>query len=434
MKKIYLTSLLLISLSDFSKADTYTNTVNKEDVTHFSRALQTIKHFYVEPVADKKLFDNAIRGMTSGLDPHSTYLDEDELKDLKSLTKGEFSGIGIEISMEDEIIKVITPLDDSPAQKAGIKAGDYIVRINDEPTRSMKLRDIVKKLRGPKGSIVNLTVIRKTEKKPLQLKVMRDEIHVQSVKSRLLEPGYGYLRISTFQENTAPDAERALRQLQTDSKNQLKGLILDLRNNPGGLLESATTIADDFLTPEHMGKYNDLVVYTKGRMQGSRVQIKAEPGDFIKNAPMIVLVNEGSASGAEIVAGALQDYKRAVILGTRSFGKGSVQTVLPLDNNTALKLTTSLYYTPKGRSIQAEGIEPDVIVEDLRLLAADNGDLDGLNLREADLKNHLLNANRKQILDIVSDTPTAKELATTDYQVFTALNLLKGMVATESTK
>lgn len=410
------------------------STVTDDEQLRFNRAEQIIKKYYVTPVTDQKLFENALRGMVSGLDPHSVFLDADELQDLRSATRGAFAGLGIEISMQDDFIKIITPLDDSPAQKAGIKAGDTIIRIDDEPVKGMKPTLAVRKMRGKKGTPVVLTVLRKYNAKPLEITVIRDDIKVKSVKSRLLEPGYGYVRISNFQTNTDTDVENAVEKMQADNKGQLKGLILDLRNNPGGLLESATAVADSFLTPAHMNK-DALIVYTKGRMQGSRLQVKAKAGDVLNNAPLVVLINEGSASGAEIVAGALQDYKRAVLLGTRSFGKGSVQTVLPLDKTTAVKITTALYYTPAGRSIQARGIDPDVMVEDLKLSSADNETNSSLSLREADLKGHLNNASVKRgIMDLTSETPTDRELALTDYQAFTALNLLKGLVAAEENK
>ena len=408
--------------------------VTDDEQLRFNRAEQIIKKYYVTPVTDQKLFENALRGMVGGLDPHSVFLDVDELQDLRSATRGEFAGLGIEISMQDDFIKIITPLDDGPAQKAGIKAGDIIIRIDGEPVKGMKPTQAVRKMRGKKATPVVLTILRKYNAKPLEIKVIRDEIKVKSVKSRLLEPGYGYLRISNFQTNTDKDVENAVEKMQADNKNPLKGLILDLRNNPGGLLESATVVADSFLTPAHMNK-NDIIVYIKGRMQGSRLQIKAKPGDVLNNAPLVVLINEGSASGAEIVAGALQDYKRAVLLGTRSFGKGSVQTVLPLDKTTAVKITTALYFTPSGRSIQARGIDPDVIVEDLKLSTADDETNSSLSLREADLKGHINNASaKKNVLDLDSKIPTDKELALTDYQAFTALNLLKGLVAAEENK
>lgn len=408
-------------------------TVTDDEQLRFNRAEQIIKNYYVTPVTDQKLFENALRGMVSGLDPHSIFLDADDLEDLRSATRGAFAGLGIEISMQDDFIKIITPLDDGPAQKAGIKAGDIIIRIDGEPVKGMKALQAIRKMRGTKGTPVILTVLRKYNAKPLQITVIRDDIKVQSVKSRLLESGYGYLRISNFQTSTNKDAESAVEKMRENSKGKLKGLILDLRNNPGGLLESATAVADSFLTPAHMTK-NSVIVYTKGRMQGSRLQVKAKPGDVLNNAPLVVLINEGSASGAEIVAGALQDYKRAVILGARSFGKGSVQTVLPLDKTTGVKITTALYYTPSGRSIQARGIEPDVIVEDLKLSSADDETNGSLSLREADLKGHLNNISKRNVMKLENETPTDKELALADYQIFTALNLLKGLVAAEESR
>jgi len=410
-----------------------------KDALRFNRALQIIKNDYVEPVKEHKLIENAIRGMVSDLDPHSNFLDADELKDLRTATSGQFSGLGIEISMEDGIVRVITPLDDGPAQKAGMKAGDLIIRIDNVPVKGMTLRDVVKKMRGQKGSPVTLTILRQGASKPLVLKLIRDDIHVQSVKGRLLDPGYAYIRISNFQATTNTDLVKLLHQLSQESGGRLKGIILDLRNNPGGLLDSASDVADTFLDPKYMNK-DALIVYTKGRIPGTDMKIYAKPGDLIYNAPMVVLVNEGSASGAEIVAGALQDNKRAVIMGTKSFGKGSVQTVIPLDDTTAVKITTALYYTPSGRSIQASGIVPDVAVDELKVSAVNENPVSSVYLRESDLRGHLKNGNQsdsdkngasappKNVFNMPA-TITPNELATNDYQLFEALNLLKGLVA-----
>lgn len=403
-------------------------TLLAEDIQRFNKAFQIVKHYYVEPVSDDKLLEDATRGMVDTLDPHSNYLDSDDLKDLRNMTSGEFSGLGIEVLLQDDVLKVVTPLDGGPAQKAGIKAGDLVMRIDGTLVKGMKLREAIKKMRGKKGTAIVLTVIRKGEQKPLQIKIVRDDIHVPSIKSRLLEPGVAYVRISNFQANTNDDLVKTINTLSKSSNTPIKGLILDLRNNPGGLLDSATAVTNDFLDSAKLK--NKLIVYTKGRADGSQTQLKATGSDMLHGAPIVVLINEGSASGAEIVAGALQDQKRAVIAGTKSFGKGSVQTVIPIDNNTAVKITTALYYTPAGRSIQASGILPDVNVEDLKISPI-NKETDAENfVTEADLKGHLKNGNAKrQILDIPSETPTPTELATTDYQAFVALNLLKGLMA-----
>ncbi len=419
-----------------------TTTLSVKDVQRFGAAVKAIKNYYVEPVSDQKLFDEAIRGMLAGLDPHSSYLNADDLRELRDQTTGEFSGLGIEISGEDGLIKVISPLDDSPAQKAGIKPGDLIILINNVPVKGMALNDAVKKMRGKTGSAVVLTVLRKSEQKPLRFNLVRADIHVKSVKGRLLEDDFGYVRISSFQTETGKMLADTIKSLQQQAHGKLQGLVLDLRNDPGGLLDSAVQVSDDFIdvTP---GK-KKLVVFTKGRLPSSHMEIYATPGDLLNGAPMVVLINGGSASGSEIVAGALQDYKRAVIMGTNSFGKGSVQTIIPLDDSTAIKLTTALYYTPNGRSIQAKGIHPDVVVDEYKLTESEKI-LD--SIKEADLEGHLANGNAKSSANTAVNTAatitpeasntkteaeeptTAAGIAATDNQLFAALNLLKGLLA-----
>lgn len=421
------------------------NNLPIEDVQKFTTAINEIKKYYVENVSDQKLFENAIRGMLAGLDPHSTYLDVDDFADLKSHTNGKFGGLGIEITGEDGYIRVVSPIDDTPAAKAGIKPGDLIVKIDNIPVKDVSLSEAVSKMRGPAGSPVTLTIYRKSEQKIFNQVVTRDIIHIQSVKSKLLEDGYGYIRISQFQEPTITELNKALAQLKKENNNtDLSGLVLDLRNNPGGLLDSAIDVSDDFLDSKRL-KGNNLIVFTRGRMQGSQFEAHATPGDLLNGAPIVVLINEGSASGSEIVAGALQDHKRAVIMGTNSFGKGSVQTVLPLDANSGVKLTTALYYTPSGRSIQAKGIKPDVYVElmDVKKLNQDQEDImSSMSIKEADLENHFsnstaTNANKATGTNNVTATDdnaaneaTNKDqqpLAVTDYQLYEALNLLKGL-------
>lgn len=405
-----------------------------QDVQRFTSALSYIKQYYVEPTKDQKLFEDAIRGMVAGLDPHSSYLDEEEYKDLKATTKGEFSGLGLEVTLENGLIKVISPIDNTPAQQAGVLAGDVIVRIDDTSVRDMTLSQAVKKMRGEKGSAITLTIVRQGQNQPVVLKLIRNVIHVESVKGELLEDNYGYVRITQFQAQTFKNLTEMLKNLDKKVAGGLgiKGLILDLRNNPGGLLDSAIDVADAFLDSRKLGK-NKLIVYTKGRIPGSDFEATADTVDFINGKPVVILINQGSASGAEIVAGALQDHKRAILVGVDTFGKGSVQTVFPLDNNTGLKLTTALYFTPLGRSIQAEGIHPDVRVEDLKLAEAGKYE-QALNfLKEADLEKHLANGNghteSKKSAAILTQESKEVSLARKDYQLYEALNILKGMVA-----
>ncbi|MCW5589900.1 MAG: S41 family peptidase [Legionellales bacterium] len=402
-----------------------------EDVRRFTTSIGHIKNYYVEPVADQKMFDNAIRGMLEGLDPHSTYLSENDFKELRSHTSGEFGGLGLEVTSEEGYVKVVSPMDDTPAAKAGIKAGDLIVRIDGKPIRDMSLKEAVEKMRGKKDSKINLTIIRKGEKKPIELQLTREIIHVASVKSRLLEPGFGYVRLSVFQTPSGADLYKAIKKLQQENKGKLKGMILDLRNNPGGLLDAAIDVADTFIDSKKLGK-NKLIVYTEGRIPGAQIKANATPGDLLDGTPLIVLINEGSASASEIVAGALQDHRRAIIVGMRSFGKGSVQTVLPLDEKTAIKLTTARYYTPNGRSIQATGISPDIKVEEVVIPYNEHDEKVLLNnIKEADLDNHLIGENEKA--HAANKEPEqakgldGKPLFNSDYQLYQALQLLKGL-------
>lgn len=419
--------------------------LSEKEVQRFGTAIQIVKTYYVEPVSDQKLFEGAIRGMLGQLDPHSDFLDADDLRDLKDMTTGQFSGLGIEISAENGVIKVISPLDGSPAQKAGVKPGDLIVLIDGTPVKDMTLREAVKKMRGKKGTPVNLSILRKGEK-PIKMKLIRDDIKVPSVKGRLLEGGYGYVRIASFQTTTGALLEQTVKDLQKQAGGKLKGLVLDLRNDPGGLLDAAVQVSDDFINgPDKNG--NDLIVYTKGRIEGSGVKMNATPGDILNGAPMVVLINQGSASGSEIVAGALQDHKRAIIVGEKSFGKGSVQTVIPLSDDSAIKLTTALYYTPSGRSIQAKGISPDVMIDDLKVTVSDK---DNIVVKEANLTGHFHNADEKKDAAVTTTTTTTTtttvpasmaipieqlsgpDLAAKDYQLYEALNILKGLVITKN--
>ncbi len=364
-----------------------------DDLRAFAEVFGKIKSDYVEPVEDKKLISEAINGMLSGLDPHSSYLDMDAFKDLQAGTQGEFGGLGIEVGMEDGFVKVVSPIEDTPAYKAGLKTGDLIIKLDDTTVKGLSLNDAVKRMRGKPDTQIVLTVLRKGESKPLVITLTRAIIKVQSVKYKSPEAGYAYARITQFQEHTGEDLAKALKALRDDYNAPLKGLVLDLRNNPGGLLNAAVGVSAAFLPK------GELVVYTEGRTSDAKMRLTANAEnytrggpkeDYLKNLPaefksipMVVLVNGGSASASEIVSGALQDHKRAIIMGTQTFGKGSVQTILPMNNGTAIKLTTARYFTPKGRSIQAKGIVPDIVVED----AIDSG----FNLREADLTRHLSN-------------------------------------------
>jgi carboxyl-terminal processing protease len=420
-----------------------------EELRSFADVYGAIKQGYVEPMDDKKLITYAISGMLANLDPHSAYLDAEELKDLQVNTQGEFGGLGLEVGMEDGVVKVVSPIEDTPAYKAGLKPGDLIIKLDDTLVKGMTLSDAVKKMRGKPKTQIRLTVFRKGENKPLEITVTREIIKVQSVKSKSLPDGYGYLRITQFQEETNADLVKHLEKLAKQEKNGLKGLVLDLRNDPGGLLTSAVGVSAAFLPPKV------LVTSTDGRTEDAKRRFTASPEDYqrgrkddvmktlpalAKTVPMVVLVNGGSASASEIVAGALQDHKRAIIMGTQTFGKGSVQTVIPLSGNTAIKLTTARYYTPSGRSIQAKGIVPDIIVEETA-----NGEPRGNFLREADLERHLTNdkdnsadpkpearpkakSDKKGKADEEEDVRTPIEFASKDdYQLSQAVNLLKAL-------
>jgi carboxyl-terminal processing protease len=389
-----------------------------EHLRNFSDIFARIKSDYVEEVKDKDLLQNAIRGMLSGLDPHSTYLDPDEYRELKIGTSGQFGGLGIQVGLEDDYIKVISPIDDTPAFHAGVKAGDLIIRLDDKPVKGMSLNDAVNIMRGKPGTKITLSILREEETAPLTIVIIRAIIKVKSVKSRLLEKNYGYVRISTFQSRTAHHLLEAINNIKKENKNKLKGLVLDLRNNPGGVLSAAADVSDLFIE-------DGLIVYTKGRVKNSYFEFKAKSGDALDGAPIIVLINEGSASASEIVAGALQDHKRAILMGTKSFGKGSVQTIQELRNGGAVKFTTARYFTPSGRSIQAKGIEPDIILNNMKLTAVkDNG---FKRLKEADLSGHISNPNGEKGSKLKDKQDAKKDKIKNDYQIKEALNLLKGL-------
>jgi len=407
-----------------------------EELRSFAEVFGAIKQNYVEPVEDKKLITEAINGMLAGLDPHSAYLDAESFKELQVGTQGKFGGLGIEVGMEDGLVKVISPIEDTPAHRAGIKPGDLIVKLDDTQVKGMTLNDAVKKMRGRPNTQITLTIARKGEPQPIVVTLTRAEIQVQSVKSKLVEPGYVWVRISQFQEKSPDDLARHIN--NQFKQGPVKGLVLDLRNDPGGLLYGAVAVSSAFLPAKV------LVVSTDGRTEDARKKFYATNEDYlrgtkddmmrnlppaVKTVPMVVLVNAGSASASEIVAGALQDHKRATVIGTQTFGKGSVQTIMPLGNNTAIKLTTARYYTPSGRSIQAKGITPDVIVEEPGATLA--------RVREADLTRHLGNSQDK---DAEKQAARAKPAATTpgeplkpielgtkdDFQLQQALAFLKG--------
>jgi len=427
MASILSTALVLPGPLYAAAASTEANQkIPLEDVQRFSNALNQIKKYYVKPTDDKELFDNAIRGMLTGLDPHSSYLNEEDYKDLQTSTSGEFGGLGLEVTMEEGVVKVVTPLVDTPAFKAGIKSGDYIIKFDKKSVEGLSLKEAVDLMRGKEGSTIDLTILRKGESKPLVFSLIREKILIKSVKSKLMDNGYGYIRLTQFQATTPQDMEKAIAQLKLQAGGHLKGMILDLRNNPGGLLDSAIQISDAFLDTDNKGK-EEMIVYTQGRLPGSKFTALANPGDVLNKAPLVVIINNGSASASEIVAGALKDNKRAIIVGTRSFGKGSVQTVLPLDEKRAIKLTTALYYTPSGTSIQAKGITPDIIIEEIEVPKnAEKSDTMGFS--EADLNGHL--ANKSDAAAQASEAQLEKQneaLLHEDYQLYAALTILKGL-------
>ncbi len=388
--------------------------------------MMIVKKSYVEEVDSKKLIYGAINGMLSALDPHSSFMSPETFKEMKIDTKGAFGGLGIEISIKDGILTVISPIEDTPAQRVGIKAGDQILRIDERFTKDLTITEAVKRMRGPKGTPVVLTIMREGFDKPKEFKIVRDIIQVKSVKSRMLESGYGYVRIAQFQERTDEDLTKALKSLVEENKaKQLAGLVLDLRNDPGGLLDQAVRVSDHFV---ESGK---MIVYTEGRDKESRMQFTSSNRTKEPGYPIVVLINGGSASASEIVAGALQDHKRAIVMGTQSFGKGSVQTIIPLSDESGLRLTTARYYTPAGRSIQAKGITPDIVVEQLELPKTAPR-RESMIIREKDLENHFevgatpeKPAEKKvDPKDANGDKKTTDQLKS-DYQVTRALDLLK---------
>ena len=423
-KKLLFMILLVFITSKLTLANTEeekdVDVLPLNEIRTFTEIFSKIKNDYVENINDKKLIENAIRGMLHGLDPHSAYLDKEAYRELQEGASGEFGGLGIEVSYEDGFVKVISPIDDTPAQRAGVKAGDLIIKLDGKSVKGISLMEAVKMMRGKPGSEIVLTILREGEEKPFNLPVVRDVITVKNIKSETIEPGLMYIRISNFQIHTVDDMRKSLKKLKNENTNNLKGLVLDLRNNPGGLLNAAVGVSDLFLT-------NGLIVYTEGRIKDSKLKFTAKPTEVFKNIPIIVLVNGGSASASEIVAGALQDHKRAIIMGERTFGKGSVQTILPMSDETALKLTTARYYTPSGRSIQASGIEPDMIVKNIQFNITNSNNMNNGLIKEADLSGHLDNEIAENNIDIDKKAESNSSLVENDYQLYEAINVLKGL-------
>ncbi|GIX31077.1 MAG: peptidase S41 [Porticoccaceae bacterium] len=385
-----------------------------DELQLFVEVFEQVRAAYVEEVDDYTLFEKAIQGMLAGLDPHSAYLTEDSLADLEETTTGEFGGLGIEVDVQDGFIRVVAPIDDTPAQRAGLKSGDLIIKIDDQSVQGMSLDEAIERMRGEKGTKVRLTILREGRPAPFEVELVRDVIRVQSVRSEVLEERFGYLRIAQFQADTGEQFRREVAKLRRRAK-PLAGVILDLRNNPGGLLQSAVEVADALLD-------EGLIVYTEGRVPSADAEFHATAGDLLEGLPVVAIVNGGTASAAEILAGALQDHRRAVTIGTRTFGKGSVQTVLPLREGKAIKLTTARYFTPAGHSIQAQGIQPDILVQQAEIRTLP----EQVEVSEANLPRHL-EGSRPAAPPVARDGDLARRLAA-DGQLYEALNILKGIV------
>jgi carboxyl-terminal processing protease len=394
------------------------------DMQTFVEILNRVKTDYVEPVTDDALLEDAMRGMLAGLDPHSTYLNKEEFAEINVQTSGRFGGLGIEVQAFNGFVRVISPIDDTPAARAGVQAGDLIIKIDETPVKGLSLSDAVKKMRGEPGTKIALTVLREGTSDPLTFDMKRDIINVSSVRSRMLESGIAYLRVTTFSSSTGKGLNEEFKKLRKAAPGgQLKGMVLDLRNNPGGVLNAAVEVSDAFLD-------KGSIVSIKGRVNDSNREYNANPGDLLDGKPLVVLVNGGSASASEIVAGALQDHKRALLVGGKTFGKGSVQTILPLQNDSAIKLTTARYYTPSGRSIQAEGITPDIAIRPVKVSKAEQ---QGEGITEADLEGSLTNEKKvtetpEQAEARKKETEAQQQMAETDYALYEAVNLLKGMI------
>jgi carboxyl-terminal processing protease len=386
----------------------------------FGDVFERVRAQYVEEVGDEQLVEDAVQGMLSSLDPHSSYLDDDDYKDMQVQTRGEFGGLGIEVTMENGFVKVVSPIDETPADKAGIKAGDFVTHLDDEPVMGLSLSEAVDKMRGKVGEPITLTIVREGVDEAMQIEIIRDKIKIQSVRSRVEQEDIGYVRITTFNRNTMPGLEKAIADIKEEAGDKLIGYVVDLRNNPGGLLDQAIAVSDAFLDKGE-------IVSTRGRNDSDTKRDNANAGDLTNGKPMIVLINGGSASASEIVAGALQDHRRALVIGEQSFGKGSVQTIIPLPGHGAMRLTTARYYTPSGRSIQSEGIAPDIIVKPAKLeeLAAR-----GNRTREGDLRGALDNDTNggKKSKAANDNSPEAEEDEEKDYQLIRAIDLLRGVI------
>ena len=406
---------LMISAANVRAATSKDDDVNTYELLNlFGEVMERAKLNYVEEVSDKKLIESAINGMLTSLDPHSSYLDADSFNYMSEQTKGKFGGLGIEVTMDNGLVKVVSPIDDTPAAKAGIKAGDYITNINGETVVGMSLNDAVSKMRGKVGEKVKLS-IRRVNSKPIELTIKRQEIKIQSVKNEIKEDSIVYIRISSFTEDVDKSVSEAITKAKKKLKNKLLGIVIDVRNNPGGLLDQAVDVSDLFLEKGE-------IVSTRSRNEADTVKYMAKEGDIAKGLPIVVIINEGSASASEILAGALQDHHRAIILGEKSFGKGSVQTVIPLRDYGAMRLTTARYYTPSGRSIQAKGIEPDVEVKPAKIEELESY---ALNISEADLNNALKNDSDIDAGNEKKNGKSKEDLA--DYQLVRALDLVKAL-------
>lgn len=410
------------------EAEARTAGVPLEDIQTFAEVYERISTDYVDLVDDKTLIEGAISGMLASLDPHSAYLPPVDAKEMEEHTRGEFGGLGMEVGMEDGFVKVISPIDDTPAQRAGVMAGDLIIKLGNEPVKGKSLSESVDIMRGKPGTKLELTIVRKGEDKPLKIELTRAIIKVQSIKQRMLPDGIGYVRISQFQMRTGPDMVKAIDKLIDENGSELNGLVLDLRNNPGGVLNAAIQVSDAFLE-------DGLIVYTEGRIRNSQMRFEAESGDVLKGKPIVVLVNEGSASASEIVSGALQDQKRAIIVGRDTFGKGSVQTLMQLNNNAAIKLTTARYFTSNGRSIQAEGIKPDVHIERVKVEKVEESVIG--NVKEKDLAGHLESGQEVQAApesEVAKVKKETEELLDKDFELNEALRVAKTMILAQKMK
>lgn len=410
-----------------------THSIPSSEIEKLTKSINAVQKNYIREVSNKTLMNDAINGMLMRLDPHSLFLDKDELNTLETSISGEFVGIGVELTTERGVLRVISPIEGSPAQKAGIKPGDVIFKVNNQLTQDMSVNEAIKKIKGKPDTPVKITILRKDETKPIVLNMIREVVKIETLHSKILIPGYAYIRLVFFQGPVAKQLKAAIEKLKSESKGGLKGFILDLRNNPGGLLDESAEVADLFLDKKETEKYHNLIVYTKGRVPNADVTFRATDNDIIPHVPMVVLINGGSASASEIVAGALQDYKRAVVMGTRSFGKGSVQSVIPIGSDDAIKLTTALYYTPAGREIQARGIEPNVVVPEFTV---NEKDVKGLiDYDEANFDRHIQNKAENEAqktahdAEYEADQKTKLKLAKEDYQLYQALSMVQGMNA-----